>query len=119
MFRTTNFFRKKQNFVTSELTFYLQRSRLGMNGGWGVIGERTENIFGSTFRGQFHQHFTSSFCIFLTKKLQRQTVIREKRCKALSYKKCARKMLMKLTLDRKKNRACYLYTDFVFVGIRN
>jgi len=34
------------------------------------------------------------------KKLQSQTVIREKLCKSLSYKKGARKMLMKLTPER-------------------
>jgi len=38
---------------------------------------------------QFHQHFTSSFCfnIILSKNLQRQTVIKEKLFKILSYKK--------------------------------
>jgi len=47
---------------------------------------------------QFHQHFMSSFCanILLLKKLQSQTLIREKLRKALLNKKGARKMLMKL-----------------------
>jgi len=46
----------------------------------------------------FHQHLTSSFCanILTPKKLQSQTVIREKLQKAPLYKKGARKMLMKL-----------------------
>ena len=34
--------------------------------------------------------------MLLPKKIQRQTVIREKLCKTLSYKKCLRKILMKL-----------------------
>jgi len=64
-------------------------------------------------RCQFHQHFTSNFCnnifatiffhqYFSTKKLQSQNVTREKLCKALLYKKFARKMLMKLTKGGKK-----------------
>ncbi len=48
---------------------------------------------------QFYQHFAISFCTdFLApKKLQSQTVIREKLCKALLYEKGWSKMLMKLT----------------------
>jgi hypothetical protein len=48
-------------------------------------------------KSKFYQHFTSSFCADNPqhKKLQSQTVIREK----LSYKNCARKMLMKSTPD--------------------
>ncbi len=49
--------------------------------------------------GQFHQHFMSSFCteIILPKKLQSQTVTREKLRKTLPYKKGSIQMLMKLT----------------------
>jgi len=48
---------------------------------------------------QFHQHFTSSFCanILASKKLQSQTLIREKMRKALLCEIGTRKMLMKLT----------------------
>jgi len=52
-----------------------------------------------TFSSQFQQHFMSSFRanILLLKKLQNQTVIREKLQKELSYKKVLHKMMMKLT----------------------
>jgi len=48
---------------------------------------------------QFHQNFTSSFCanIFSTKKLQNQTVTREKLHKTLPYKTVVRKMLVELS----------------------
>jgi len=48
---------------------------------------------------QFHQHFTSSFCIdiFATKKLQSKTVIKEDLGKAILCSKVTRKVLMKLT----------------------
>jgi len=48
----------------------------------------------------FHQHFfTNSFCadILSPKKLQSQTVSREKLQKTLSYQKAAHKVLVKLT----------------------
>jgi len=80
----------------------------------------------SDIYSQFHEHFTSSFCAFILlpknyrsyacfkarnmyqpchiivgkmekKKLQSQTVIREKLSKALLYEKGVDKMLMKLT----------------------
>ena len=46
----------------------------------------------------------STFCsnILLTKKIQSQTVSREKQSKTLLYKKCARKMLVKLTPCRQE-----------------
>jgi hypothetical protein len=46
-------------------------------------------------RCQFHQHFTRAF--FEPKFFQSQTLSREKLLNGLSYEKCARKMLMKLT----------------------
>jgi len=48
---------------------------------------------------QFHQHFMSSSFenIFFPKKLQNQTLIREKLRKTLLYKKVSSKMLMKFT----------------------
>jgi len=48
---------------------------------------------------QLHRYFTRSFCadILSYKQLQSQTVIREKLCKTLSYKKAAHKMLVKST----------------------
>jgi len=46
-------------------------------------------------RCQFHQHFIRAF--FIQKFVQSQKLTREKLLKRLSYKKCARKMLMKLT----------------------
>jgi hypothetical protein len=44
---------------------------------------------------QFHQHFKHAF--YLRKFVQSQTLSREKLLNLLSYIKCARKMLMKLT----------------------
>ncbi len=44
---------------------------------------------------QFHQHLTCAF--FVRKLIQSQTLSREKLLKILSYEKCMRKMLMKLT----------------------
>jgi hypothetical protein len=55
---------------------------------------------GSLSFSQFHQHFTSSFCanIKRQRKLQSQTVIREKvRKTLLNKKKAACKVLIKLT----------------------
>jgi len=46
-------------------------------------------------KGQFQQHFTRAFCV---KKSQSQNVTREKLGKAHLFKKCSRKMLIKLTL---------------------
>jgi hypothetical protein len=49
-------------------------------------------------RCQFHQHFMLAFVV--QKCFFHQNVTREKLSEALSYKKRARKMLMKLTLDQ-------------------
>ncbi len=49
---------------------------------------------------QFHQHFTHAF--FIQKRFFCQNVTREKLQEALSYKKCARKMLVKFTTERRK-----------------
>jgi hypothetical protein len=46
------------------------------------------------FRSPFHQCFTHAF--FVRKFVQGQTLIRKELLKRLSYKKCGRKMLMKL-----------------------
>jgi len=47
---------------------------------------------------QFHQHFTGTFLpIFLRQKIAKPNIIREKLLNLLLYKKCAHKMLMKLT----------------------
>jgi hypothetical protein len=56
-------------------------------------------IFHHMSSSQFHQHFLSIFCAdnLLHKKIQSQTVIREKLRKALSCEKVLSKMLMKLT----------------------
>jgi len=69
---------------------------------------------------------TARFCHFLSKeqllpqyscawKLQSQTVIREKLCKILAYKKALRKMLMKLTpvWDR-----LYIPAEWIWVRVR-
>ncbi len=51
---------------------------------------------------QVHQHFMNRFCtVILSQKIQSQTVIREKLCKTLLYKKFAHKMLMILTPERR------------------
>jgi hypothetical protein len=55
------------------------------------------------FWGQFHQHFTRDFFAnisFWHKKAQNRTVIREKLCNLLSYKKYERKILLKSTPER-------------------
>ncbi len=44
------------------------------------------------YEGQFHQHFTRAFCQYPFAKKSRQTVTREKLCKALSWKKIASKI---------------------------
>jgi len=60
--------------------------------------------------GQFHQHFTLTF--FVRKFVQSQTLSREKLLNLLAYKKCAHKMLMKLTprqlLSRRRCPFVYL-----------
>ena len=53
----------------------------------------------TSWRSQFHQQFTSSFCAdcHSSKKIQTQTVRTEKLRKTLSYYKAACKILLKLT----------------------
>jgi len=61
---------------------------------------RTKNVNEIDTCSQFHQHFKSSFCtdILLPKKIQIQTVTREKQlCITLLNEKGVCKMLMKLT----------------------
>ncbi len=63
------------------------------------IDTHVESAVEYTTRCQFYHHFMSTFCpdILAPKKLRFQNVTREKLFKALSYKKCVCKMLMKLT----------------------
>jgi len=68
----------------------------------------------TTTRSQFHQHF---MCAFLVQKfVQSQTLSREKLLKRLLYEKCARKMLMKLTLDGRPPFCCLdIYSNLYFL----
>jgi len=68
-------------------------------------------------KGQFHQHFKSIFCQYLfSKKSQSRSLIREKLQNLLSYEKCVRKMLVKLTpkgLSRRLSKAMLVYCETI------